>query len=73
MYFMNTEITIDGNKFLINNEYTYKDREWEGVPIEGVLFNSRMIQDSIRSVSFGRIQIQGNGMHNAILTNFVKP
>ncbi len=39
-----TEVTIEGDQFLINNELTYKGRFWEGNKIEGLLFNSRMVQ-----------------------------
>ncbi|MGD2174118.1 MAG: hypothetical protein PVJ27_01855 [Candidatus Brocadiaceae bacterium] len=41
---MSTEIAVDGTKFLINGRPTYEGREYEGKPIEGLLFNSRMIQ-----------------------------
>jgi hypothetical protein len=39
-----TKVTIKGAKFLINGEPTYKDRKWKDHPIEGLLFNSRMVQ-----------------------------
>src|SRR5262245_35832815 len=39
-----TRVTIDGTKFLINGEPTYKGRKWNGHAIEGLLFNSRMVQ-----------------------------
>ena len=39
-----TVVTIEGEKFLINGEPTYKGRIWEGHPIEGLLMNSRMVQ-----------------------------
>lgn len=39
-----TSVTITGNQFLINGELTYKDRYWKGNKIEGLLFNSRMVQ-----------------------------
>ncbi|WP_341224557.1 hypothetical protein [uncultured Arcticibacterium sp.] len=39
-----TKVSITGNQFLINDELTYKGREWEGQKIEGLLFNSRMVQ-----------------------------
>ena len=41
---MNTEISIDGSKFLINGKPTYKDIEYQGKTLEGLLFNSRMVQ-----------------------------
>lgn len=41
---MKTEVAIDGTRFLINGRPTYEGRAWRGKPIEGLLFNSRMIQ-----------------------------
>jgi hypothetical protein len=39
-----TRLTIDGEKFLINGEPTYKGRTFQGKPVEGLLFNTRMVQ-----------------------------
>jgi hypothetical protein len=39
-----TGVTIDGEKFRINGEYTYPGRTYEGNEIEGLLFNARMVQ-----------------------------
>ncbi len=39
-----TTVSIDGEKFLINGEPTYKGRSWQGHKIEGLLMNSRMVQ-----------------------------
>jgi hypothetical protein len=39
-----TEISIDGNRFLIDNRPTYPGRTFRGHPIEGLLLNSRMVQ-----------------------------
>ncbi len=39
-----TEVRIHGEAFLINGEPTYKGRSWNGHKIEGLLFNSRMVQ-----------------------------
>ena len=39
-----TVVTIKGEKFYINDQITYKGRYWEGNKIEGLLFNSRMVQ-----------------------------
>ncbi|HHW48384.1 MAG TPA: glycoside hydrolase family 5 protein, partial [Clostridiaceae bacterium] len=39
-----TVIDIADGKFMINGEYTYKSRKWNGIPIEGLLFNTRMVQ-----------------------------
>ncbi len=40
----NTTVTIKGEQFYINGEPTYKGRYWQGNKIEGLLFNSRMVQ-----------------------------
>ncbi|WP_373553507.1 hypothetical protein [Haliscomenobacter sp.] len=39
-----TSVSITGNQFKINGELTYRGREWQGQKIEGLLFNSRMVQ-----------------------------
>lgn len=39
-----TSVSIKGTQFYINNTITYKDRFWKGHKIEGLLFNSRMVQ-----------------------------
>lgn len=39
-----TTVTIEGQKFHINGRPTYQGRVWKGQPIEGLLFNSRMVQ-----------------------------
>ena len=39
-----TEVSIDGENFLINGRPTYAGRTWQGVSIEGRLMNSRMVQ-----------------------------
>ena len=39
-----TEVSISKDKFLINGEPSYKQRTWQGYPIEGLLMNSRMVQ-----------------------------
>ena len=39
-----TEVSIQGEQFLINGEPTYKGRVWNGHKIEGLLMNSRMVQ-----------------------------
>jgi len=41
---MKTEISIDGTKFLVNGAPTYEGVSCRGRSIEGLLFNSRMIQ-----------------------------
>ncbi len=39
-----TTVAISGEKFLINGQPTYAGRTWDGVSIEGMLMNSRMVQ-----------------------------
>lgn len=39
-----TEVSIVGDQFFINGKPTYEGRTWQGHPIEGLLFNSRMVQ-----------------------------
>lgn len=39
-----TEVSIQGDRFLINGSLTYPGRYWNGYRIEGLLMNSRMIQ-----------------------------
>jgi len=39
-----TTVSIQGEQFYINDEITYKGKSWEGNKIEGLLFNSRMVQ-----------------------------
>jgi hypothetical protein len=39
-----TAVTIDGAKFLINGRPTYEGKTWNRHSIEGLLFNSRMVQ-----------------------------
>ncbi len=41
---METEVAIDGTKFLINGRPTYDGVSWRGRPVEGLLLNSRMVQ-----------------------------
>ena len=39
-----TQVSIQDDKFFINNQVTYRGREWQGNPIEGLLLNTRMVQ-----------------------------
>jgi hypothetical protein len=41
---MTTEIQIEGEGFLINGKPTYAGLTWRGKKVEGLLFNSRMVQ-----------------------------
>lgn len=39
----NTTVSIEEDRFYINNEITYKGRYWNGYQIEGLLLNSRIV------------------------------
>ena len=39
-----TIVSITGNQFKINKQLTYRGQEWHGHKVEGLLFNSRMVQ-----------------------------
>lgn len=39
-----TAVSIKGDKWLLNGQPTYAGRKWKGHTIEGLLFNSRMVQ-----------------------------
>lgn len=39
-----TVVSIEGTKFLINGAPTHAGKSWQGHSIEGLLFNSRMVQ-----------------------------
>ena len=52
-----TTVSIVGNAFYINGQPTYAGRVWEGNKIEGLLFNSRMVQgifDDLNPETAGR-------------------
>ena len=54
-----TIVSIKGNQFYINGQLTYKGRYWQGNKIEGLLFNSRMVQgifDDLNPASRNRFQ-----------------
>ncbi len=40
----NTRVSIQGEKFLINGKPTFEGRTWNGISVEGLLPNSRMVQ-----------------------------
>lgn len=40
----NTKVSIRGEKFLINGKPTFEGRTWNGISVEGLLPNSRMVQ-----------------------------
>ena len=39
-----TTVSIEGEAFHVNGEPTYEGRSWQGHRVEGLLFNSRMVQ-----------------------------
>ncbi len=39
-----TTVSIEGDRFLINGEPTYQGRVWQGLRIEGLLLNARLVQ-----------------------------
>jgi hypothetical protein len=52
-----TSVSIAGEKILINGKPTYPGRVWNGKPVEGLLFNTRMVQavfDDLNPASVGR-------------------
>src|SRR6185295_870035 len=52
-----TDVTIRGDQFFINGKPTYPGRTWKGHRIEGLLFNSRMVQgifDDLNPETVGR-------------------
>lgn len=52
-----TTVSIKGNQFFINDKPTYEGRTWQGHKIEGLLFNSRMVQgifDDLNPETAGR-------------------
>ena len=39
-----TVVSIQGREFLINGHPTYESRSYDGMKVQGLLFNSRMVQ-----------------------------
>jgi len=63
-----TIVTIKGEKFYINGEPTYKDRSWQGYPVEGLLMNSRMVQgvfDGLNPETAGKWKYPDTGKWDA--------
>ncbi len=50
-----TTVDIQGQKFLINDEYTYSGRSFEGHPVEGLLFNVRAVQATFDDENYPEI------------------
>jgi hypothetical protein len=61
-----TVLAIQGDRFFINGSPTYEGRSYNGMNIEGLLMNSRMVQGIFDD---GVIPIQKNGTRNAIPAN----
>lgn len=60
-----TLVTIQKDQFYINGELTYKGRYWQGHKIEGLLFNSRMVQgvfDDENPQTVGRFKYPDTGV-----------
>ena len=63
-----TEVSIQGDIFLINGRPTYEGRTWRGKRIEGLLFNSRMVQgifDDLNPETRGRWKYPDTGEYDA--------
>jgi len=63
-----TEVSIQGDAFLINGTPTYRGRTWRGNRIEGLLFNSRMVQgifDDLNAQTVGRWAYPDTGRWDA--------
>ncbi len=63
-----TVVTIQNDQFLINGELTYKGRYWNGYKVEGLLFNSRMVQgvfDDLNPETRGKFEYPDTGVWDA--------
>ena len=59
-----TEVSIRGEQFYINGKLTYNGRSWNGHKIEGLLFNSRVVQatfDDMNPDTVGRWAYRDTG------------
>lgn len=59
-----TEVAIHGARFFLNGRPTYEGRVWEGMKIEGLLLNSRMVQgifDDLNPHTAGRWKYPDTG------------
>lgn len=64
-----TVVSVQGDRFKINGEFTYKDRYWNGIRIEGLLMNSRMIQgifDDLNPLTRNRWAYPDTGAWDAV-------
>lgn len=60
-----TQVTIQGEKFFINGQPTYPGRIWKSYPVEGLLFNTRMVQatfDDLNPETRGRWAYPDTGL-----------
>ncbi|WP_127584643.1 hypothetical protein [Paenibacillus koleovorans] len=63
-----TAVTSVEDRFAINGELTYKGRYWNGIRIEGLLMNSRMVQgifDDCNPLTAGKWAYPDTGMWDA--------
>src|SRR5438067_2765479 len=63
-----TEVAIVGDAFHLNGQATYSGRKWQGHKIEGLLFNSRMVQatfDDLNPETVGRWAYPDTGIWDA--------
>jgi hypothetical protein len=63
-----TEVSIQDEMFLINGRPTYPGRQWNGLKIEGLLMNSRMVQgvfDDLNPETVGRWAYPDTGKWDA--------
>jgi hypothetical protein len=63
-----TKVTIKGDQFYINDTITYEGRYWKGNKIEGLLFNSRMVQgifDDLNPSTRGNFNYPDTGVWDA--------
>jgi hypothetical protein len=63
-----TEVTIEGEKFVINGKPTYAGRTWKGHKIEGLLMNARLVQgvfDDANPETAGRWAYPDTGVWDA--------
>jgi len=50
-YIPATQVSIKGEKFYINGKPTFEGRSWNGVSVEGLLPNSRMVQGTFNDLN----------------------
>lgn len=63
-----TELSIQGEKFCINGKPTYAGRTWNGLKIDGLLLNARMVQgifDDLNPETAGRWKYPDTGKWDA--------